>query len=68
MTLEVKDIIYAVVAFVSAFNAYNNQKIKNSILEVQLNLRKEFNGRYETLENAQAQERRVERLEEKVFK
>lgn len=66
--LNLSNILTILVLVVTAWNAYQHTTMKNVILELQLNLKREFNGRYQSLEVAKQVEERLERVEDKVFK
>ncbi len=65
-------LITLVVLGLGAWNTYMHLSIKTVVLELQLNIRKDMNGRYQTLEAAKERDRvqdeRLERVEDKVFK
>ena len=51
-------------AALSAWNAYQNARIGRVIAELQLNMRREYNGRYITLERFNDLKDRVDQLED----
>jgi hypothetical protein len=57
-------IVSLVTALVSIWNGWQNKSIALIIAELRLNLRREFNGRYETIEDAIGLKERVQRLED----
>ncbi len=53
---------------VTCYNTYAHTKIKNTVLELQINLKREFNGRYQSLAGGQDSTKRIERLEDLEMK
>ena len=51
---------------VGIWNTYMHSSIKTVMLELQLNLRREFNGRYVTLDRFEDLKKDVEDLEDEV--
>lgn len=62
--ITITAVVSAGTALISLFNAYQNKSIALIITELRLNLMREFNGRYERLEDAADIKKRLERLEE----
>lgn len=53
---------------VLVYNTYHTLNVKNIILELQLNLRREFNGRYQTIDGAKLEKERLDRIEARLNK